>query len=258
MGTIRFTEGGDDGLYDHAGHVAQIWDDGTIHGGGLVEEVDRRTVALRAACSCGWLGETVLPRDPADPDGAWREWEQVPGLEAEWVAHTDPLLQELGREARKRRAGEPSAADLAGRIGDDVRALRDTLGGVSRLEAPQDVSHIVSSLADVPGRIANVLRECDRWLRRGIEDFAADDGDDPAAWVLDAVEAMEAAAGHLAEAAAPLHRAAADLSHLALTPEAADALEDRGAEQGESARAGLPPGVTPLPPRRRESDRRRQ
>jgi hypothetical protein len=59
-----------------------------------VTEVNERTVAFRAACDCGWLGETVRPRvasDTPDYDSAWPEWEHVPALEAEWMAHTDPL-----------------------------------------------------------------------------------------------------------------------------------------------------------------------
>jgi hypothetical protein len=110
-GTWRVLDG-------HEGYVGQVFEDGTIHGGGLVTEVNARTVAFRAACDCGWLGETILPRVRSvalDHDGAWPEWEQVPGLEAEWTAHTDPLVEALARE---------HGVDLASPGPDPLMAVR--------------------------------------------------------------------------------------------------------------------------------------
>jgi hypothetical protein len=96
MGTLRYATD-DDGhsveLSDHEGYVAKLLDDGTDTSGGLVAEIDQRTVAHRAACSCGWRGATTVPREPGR--SAWPEWEDVPALDAEWEAHTDPLLDAL-------------------------------------------------------------------------------------------------------------------------------------------------------------------
>ena len=97
MGTIRYTPPDDDGhsveLSDHEGWIAKVFEDGTLRSGGVIGEVDRRTVAHRAACGCGWLGDTVIDREPGET--AWPEWDDLPDLDAEWTAHTDPLLAAL-------------------------------------------------------------------------------------------------------------------------------------------------------------------
>lgn len=160
MGSIRYTaedpDGYSHGLHDHEGYVGQVFEDGTIHGGGEVVEVNRRTVAFRAACDCGWLGETILPRvrsEAPDYDSAWPEWEEVPVLEAEWMAHTDPLLEALAREhgvtsanpdplaavriptqeAGAQIAAALRACDELGAAGPDVADIRGWLTEAARL-----------------------------------------------------------------------------------------------------------------------------
>jgi hypothetical protein len=127
-----------------------------------------------------------------------------------------------------------SAMELAGRIDADVLALRDAVGlGAAGVDCPQDVWQILVSLMDVPGRIANVVETLDRYLRRAIEDFAADNNADPAVRVVDAVDELAVAMAHLTDAAAPLHRAAQAVSGLRLTPAAAEALD--ALDDGEAA-----------------------
>ena len=109
MGTIRYTPADADGhaleLSDHEGYIAQVFDDGTLHGGGSIGVVDRRTAAFRAACDCGWLGATTVPRAPGE--SAWRDFDDLPVLDAEWTAHTDPLLAALAAGSNLAAENEP-------------------------------------------------------------------------------------------------------------------------------------------------------
>lgn len=144
-------------LDDHMGCVGQVFEDGSVHAGGLVTEVNERTVAFRAWCDCGWLGETTIPRVRSEgagyDDSAWPEWEQVPALEAEWLAHTKPLLEALAREhgvdlarpdplvavrlpiqkAGSQLAGALAACEALGPNGPDVADIRDWLIEAARL-----------------------------------------------------------------------------------------------------------------------------
>jgi hypothetical protein len=109
-----------------------------------------------------------------------------------------------------------SATQTAALIDESVRTLRDAFpGGVA---APQNAWQILVSLLDVPGRLANTLTELGSYLRNAVDDFATDDDAEPAVRVLDAVEALAAAARALAGAGAPMHRAAEAVSRLRLTP----------------------------------------
>lgn len=113
MGTIRYRKGDNAGLYDHEGWIGQVFEDGSIHSGGEVAEVDRRTVAWRAMCECGWQGTNVIHRgDGAD---AWLHWENAPALDAEWRAHTDPLLAAL----------PPAAPALARAVAEQEELARE-------------------------------------------------------------------------------------------------------------------------------------
>lgn len=164
MGTTRYTAedraGNRWGVHDHEGWVGKVLDDGSIVGGGLVSDVNRRTVAWRAACSCGWLSDTVLPR----PEGAdaWPEWEEVPALDVEWIAHTDPYLEALARahgvlsETEPAVAGEVPAAPVL--VDEDFAPVRRNISatrpgvGVSRSpRAPRACPPSPSAFAERSG-----------------------------------------------------------------------------------------------------------
>jgi hypothetical protein len=93
MGTIRFRQHDNAGLYDHEGYLGHVFEDGSIHGGGDVSEIDRRTVGWRAMCECGWQGAHIVHR--GNSVGVGLDWQDAPALDAEWTAHTDPLLADL-------------------------------------------------------------------------------------------------------------------------------------------------------------------
>lgn len=88
MGTTIYI--GADGLHDHEGAVGQVWDSGTVHGGGEVCEVNRRTVSWRAMCECGWLGDVEIDRQPGQ--SAWLDWEDLPSIRDEWDRHLEPFV----------------------------------------------------------------------------------------------------------------------------------------------------------------------
>ena len=92
MGTILYTRDGE-GLYDHEGYVAHILDDGASAAGLWTVEVERRTVAWRAECVCGWAGpghDSGGPNSPGDDryDEILQDWE---------LAHARPLLEAAER-----------------------------------------------------------------------------------------------------------------------------------------------------------------
>jgi len=93
MGRIPCTRDGED-LYDHEGYVSSILDDGSSSHGTWTTEIERRTVAWRAECSCGWGGtdrESGGPDIPGDGeyDAILEEWE---------VEHVGPLLRTIERQ----------------------------------------------------------------------------------------------------------------------------------------------------------------
>lgn len=146
MGTIRFTTtpaGDQVGLYDHEGYVAQVFDDGTTHGGGNVAEVNRRTVGFQAACDCGWHGATVLPRQPDQT--AWCAWDDLPVLEDEWTAHTDPFLDALARDSGLSDWAAPSVPATGGDI-----------------PAPGLTEEIVAVLAEIRALADGTIAESER------------------------------------------------------------------------------------------------
>ena len=92
MGTILDTRD-DEGLYEHEGYIAHILDDGTSAGGLWTVEVERRTIAWRAECVCGWAGPDYDSRGPNSPNDArydeiLQDWE---------LAHARPLLHAAER-----------------------------------------------------------------------------------------------------------------------------------------------------------------
>lgn len=113
MGTILFSRD-DEGLYDHEGYVAHILDDGESAHGAWTVEIERRTVAWRAECACGWAGphhDSAGPNTPTDHcyDEILADWEldhARPLLAAaERVWQLDTLAETLRTAERQLRDG---------------------------------------------------------------------------------------------------------------------------------------------------------
>jgi hypothetical protein len=87
MGTILYTRD-DEELYDHEGYVAHLLDNGASAGGLWTMDVERRTVAWRAECICGWVGPAHDSAGPSSPseerhEEILQDWE---------LTHARPLL----------------------------------------------------------------------------------------------------------------------------------------------------------------------
>ena len=117
MGTILFSRD-DEGLYDHEGYVAHILDDGRSAHGTWTAEIERRTVAWRAECVCGWCGprhDSDGPNTPSDEryDEILSDWEQCHArpllAAAERVWQLDILAETLRAAERQLREGVSEA-----------------------------------------------------------------------------------------------------------------------------------------------------
>lgn len=113
MGTILFGRDGE-GLYDHEGYVAHILDDRSSAHGTWTAEIERRTVAWRAECVCGWAGprhDSGGPSTPSDDryDDILSDWEHCHArpllAAAERVWQLDALAETLRAAERQLRDG---------------------------------------------------------------------------------------------------------------------------------------------------------
>lgn len=147
MGTILYTQD-DEGLYDHEGYVAHILDDGTPAGGLWTVEVERRTIAWRAECVCGWTGphhESGGTNGPSDAryDEILQDWELAharPLLHAaERVWQLEALAETLRASERQLRAGVVEAirrgaswTEIASAIGISEADVQRRYGAIAQ------------------------------------------------------------------------------------------------------------------------------
>lgn len=79
-----------DGLYDHEGYLGLVLEDGRVTGGWSLE-TERRSLAYRAACECGWQGQVT------HRPGRLPEEDERDAMMEEWDDHVAPHLAALER-----------------------------------------------------------------------------------------------------------------------------------------------------------------
>lgn len=140
MGTILYTRD-DEGLYDHEGYVAHILDDGASAGGLWTMDVERRTVAWRAECVCGWAGPIHDSGDPNSPsdaryDEVLQDWELTHARPllgaAERVWQLDALAETLRVAERQLREGVAEAIRRGASWTEIASAIRISEADVQR------------------------------------------------------------------------------------------------------------------------------
>ena len=132
MGTLIYTRDGE-GLYDHEGYVAHILDDGRSAQGAWRVEIERRTVAWRAECACGWAGpshDAGGPNTPSDAryDDILADWEFAHArplvAAAERVWQLDALAETLRNAERHLRQGVREATRRGATWAEIAKAIR--------------------------------------------------------------------------------------------------------------------------------------
>jgi hypothetical protein len=114
------------GTYPHEGYAARVMPDGTLSGSWGGDIPDDAHIGFRAACACGWTGETLHPPGDYESDG-------YQAAEAEWDReHLQPLIAAAAgswrpwADAVARQAAAVAGQVMAGRLADVV-ALLDRL-----------------------------------------------------------------------------------------------------------------------------------
>jgi hypothetical protein len=139
MGTVLYTRDGE-GLYDHEGYVAHILADGSSARGLWTFDVEQRTVAWRAECTCGWAGrhhDSGGPNTPDDQlhDRILQDWEHGHARAllgtAERVWQLDTLVETVRVAERHLRDGVREAL-RRGATWDEIAAATRILPAYAR------------------------------------------------------------------------------------------------------------------------------
>ena len=153
MGTILFSRDGE-GLYDHEGYVAHVLDDGRSAHGTWTAEIERRTVAWRAECVCGWAGpshHSGWPNTPADDryDEILSDWEQSHArpllATAERVWQLEALAETLRTAERQLRNGVDEAIRRGATWTEIAKTIR-----ISEASARQRFGEVIETASAHP------------------------------------------------------------------------------------------------------------
>lgn len=153
MGSILYSRDGE-GLYDHEGYVSQILDDGSSSLGTWTAEIERRTVAWRAECTCGWQGCTRDSGGPNTPSAS--EFDAI--LEDWELSHAEPLLEAMERRRQLEsltetvritdgllRDGIEEALARGASRREIAAAIRSGIAKAQRLSGESDVPNLQSN-----------------------------------------------------------------------------------------------------------------
>lgn len=133
--------------YEHEGYAARVMPDGTLSGswgGGVPDDAH---IGFRAACGCGWVGETLHPGGDYDGPGgeaALDEWDRE---------HLQPLIDKAAgdwapwAERVGRLASAVAEHVKAGRLDRAAQAMQDLAGDVRKRERMISTLYVDEQLA---------------------------------------------------------------------------------------------------------------
>lgn len=116
--------------YRHEGYAARAMPDGTLTGSWGGDIPDDAHIGFRAACDCGWIGDTLHPSGDYDSPG-------YQAAEQEWdTAHIQPLIEQAKRSWRDWARGVGSRLAYFAGVAQDGTApgkWADVLQGLTEI-----------------------------------------------------------------------------------------------------------------------------